>query len=293
MYEGMAWWRCSEVRHTPPNCLGWGPEAQRGMSIPSARLSGKSRRLPTANNHTQRHTTRACLTPTATLGATCTHGTRTRGITGQPTHAAHCDSIDVHLPTGRPHSSTSHTDTGVRTLPATAATPFTGVARAASLACIAARTATSGSTRTRTSGAVPSELGRAPSPTTLTRSAPSATARQQLMAQSFATGLCVAQPAELPKRARRGEDAEAALATAGATPLPTAWNPSTTRRRTARERSATLERPRARPTEALEWAWRGGAAQAALATADAVAPPLLSTTQRYTARRRSAALKRH
>ena len=59
MYEGMAWWRCSEVRHTPPNCLGWGPEAQRGMSIPSARLSGKSRRLPTANNHTANTRVRA------------------------------------------------------------------------------------------------------------------------------------------------------------------------------------------------------------------------------------------
>jgi hypothetical protein len=216
MYEGMAWWRCSEVRHTPPNCLGWGPEAQRGMSIPSARLSGKSRRLPTANNHTATQRVRASpqqqhsepRVRTAHAHVASLANPRTQHTVTRLTYI--CQPVD--------HSSTSHT--GVRTLPATAATPFTGVARAASLACIAARTATSGSTRTRTSGAVPSELGRAPSPTTLTRSAPSATARQQLMAQSFATGLCVAQPAELPKRARRGEDAEAALATAGATPLP-------------------------------------------------------------------------
>ena len=46
----------------------------------------------------------------------------------------------------------------------------------APLARIAARIAASGPTRTCTSGAVPSALGRAPSPTTPTRSAPSATA---------------------------------------------------------------------------------------------------------------------
>ena len=172
------------------------------MSIPSARLSGKSRRLPTANNHTAHN---ACVPhPNSnTRSHVYARRTYTWRHTGQPTHAAHPDSIDVHCQPVE-HSRTPHTGVCVH-CQRLQQRLSQGVARAASLACIAACTATSGSTRTRTSGAVPSELGRAPSPTTLTRSAPSATARQQLMAQSFATGLCAGRsPLNFPNE--RGEE---------------------------------------------------------------------------------------
>ena len=129
--------------------------------------------------------------------------------------------------TGRPQQ---HTHTGVRTSLATAATPSTGVARTASLARIAARIAASGPTRTRTSGAVPSELGRAPSLTTPTHFTPSATAADGAVSRSRA------QPADLPKQSRQEEAAEAALVAAEA--IPPCLEPSTTQRHTARECSA-------------------------------------------------------
>jgi hypothetical protein len=118
------------------------------MSIPSARLSGKSRRLPTANNHTATQRVRASpqqqhsepRVRTAHAHVASLANPRTQHTVTRLTYI--CQPVD--------HSSTSHT--GVRTLPATAATPFTGVARAASLACIAARTATSGSTHTHIRG---------------------------------------------------------------------------------------------------------------------------------------------
>ena len=98
------------------------------------------------------------------------------------------------------------------------------------LARIAAHIAASGPTRTRASGAVPSELGRAPSLTTPTHFTPSATAADGAVSRSRA------QPADLPEQSWQEEAAEAALIAAEA--IPPCLEPSTTQRHTARECSA-------------------------------------------------------
>ena len=148
--------------------------------------------------------------PTATLGATCTHGIRTRGATGQTTHAAHKLDGSVHCQPVN-HSNTP-TRVCVHRQPLQQRRPQASLEQPRLLALQHA------SQQVGSRAHAHQGLRRASSAETRrrllqTRSTPSATAADGAVSRSGA------QPADLPEQARREEAAEATLAAAL-----TAWN---------------------------------------------------------------------